>query len=94
MPLCTQVDLGSGDIVLDLNPASTKGHSPSNLQPMSVVAKRLDGSSLRMPLGTEVDIGPSHIVLDGAQLPRQGAQQPLFRAHVYSGQMVAHLIYR
>jgi len=49
-----------------------------------------------MPLGTEVDLGPGHIVLDGDPAPpRIGAQQPLphFSAHVYCGQMVAHLSY-
>jgi len=36
-------------------------HSPPNFWPMSVVAKRLDGSML---LGMEVGLGPGHIVLD------------------------------
>ena len=48
MPLVMEVGLGPGDIVLDGDPAHPptpeKGaHSP-NFQPMSVVAKRLDGS--------------------------------------------------
>jgi len=42
-----------------------------------------------MPLGTEVDLGPGHIVLDGAQQQ----SSPLFSAHVYCGQTVAHLSY-
>jgi len=37
------VDLGPGDIVLDGDPTPPKGHIP-NFWPMSVVAKRLDGS--------------------------------------------------
>jgi len=49
MKLGMQVGLGPGHIVLDGDPASTppKGHSgqpPPNLQPISVVAKWLDGS--------------------------------------------------
>jgi len=45
MPLGTEVGLGPGDIVLDGNsdPPPPKGHSP-NFRPMSVVAKRLNGS--------------------------------------------------
>jgi len=49
---------------------------PYNLQPMSIVAKRLDGSS-KMPFGTEVGLGQGHIVLDGDLAPsKKGAQQP------------------
>ena len=45
MPLATEVDLGPDDIVLDVDPALPKGHRPPpNFWPMSVVAKRLDGS--------------------------------------------------
>ena len=29
---------------------------------MSVVAKRLDGSRIKMPLGAEVGLGPDHVV--------------------------------
>ena len=50
-------------IVLDGDPAPLqKGHS-HQFRPMSVVAKRLDGSG--MPDGTEVGLGPGDIVLDG-----------------------------
>jgi len=39
-----KVDLGPGHIVLDGNPVPPpKGHTP-NFRPVSVVAKRLDGS--------------------------------------------------
>jgi len=48
IPLGTEVRLSLGDIVLDGDPApppqKNKGHSPSNFWPMSIVAKRLDGS--------------------------------------------------
>jgi len=42
-----EVDLGPGHIVLDGDPAPLpkKGHSPlPNFRPMSIVAKRMDGS--------------------------------------------------
>jgi len=44
MPLGIEVDLGTGHIVLDGDPASTtlKWQTP-NFRPMSIVAKRLDG---------------------------------------------------
>jgi len=46
MKLGVQVGLGPGHIVLDGDPAPPKkGHSsPPNFRPMSVVAKRRDGS--------------------------------------------------
>jgi len=47
MPLGTEVGLGSGDIVLDGDPAPPspkQGAQPPNFQRMFVVAKRLDGS--------------------------------------------------
>jgi len=46
MKLGTQVGLGPGHIVLDVDPALTpKEHSHlPNFRPMCVVAKRLDGS--------------------------------------------------
>jgi len=46
MPLGTKVGLGSGDIVLDGKPAPLEkgGHSMPQFWPMSVMAKRLDGS--------------------------------------------------
>jgi len=47
-----EVNLGPGHIMLDGDPPTLqKRHSP-NFRPISVVTKRLDGSSL--PLGTEV----------------------------------------
>ena len=60
MPVGTRVGLEPGHSVLHVDPAQP----PHNFRPMSVVAKRLEGSS--MPLGTEINLGPGHIVLDGA----------------------------
>jgi len=54
MPLGTMVGLGPGNIVLGADSASPqgaqtpKGHSPLKFRPMSVVAKRLDGSRCHM----------------------------------------------
>ena len=44
-PLCTEVDLSVGEVVLaQLQLPSPKKGTASNFRPMSVVAKRLDGS--------------------------------------------------
>ena len=50
---------------------------------------------IKMPLGTEIDLGQGHTVLDrwGPTSPRKGHSSPLFSAHVYCGQTVAHLSY-
>ena len=51
---------------------------------------------IKMKPGTEVGLNPGHIVLDGdpAPAPPKGAQQPpIFSAHVYCGQTVAHISY-
>ena len=49
-PLGTEVSLSQGDIVLDGDPAPrpVMGYSPPNFRPMSVVAKRLDGSRCQL----------------------------------------------
>jgi len=45
MPFGTEVGLGPGDFMLDRDPGLPleKGHSPSSFQPMSIVAKWLNG---------------------------------------------------
>ena len=63
MPLGTEVGLGPGDIVLNRDPALPKGAQPCviwgpsppktrgtapNFRPMSVAAKRLDGSRFHL----------------------------------------------
>jgi len=48
---------------------------------------------IKMPLGMEVGLGPSDIVLDGDPAPRKRCAAAPFSAHVYYGQMVAHLSY-
>jgi len=44
IPLGTEVGLDPGDIVLDGDPAPPKRGTAPNFRPMSIVAKRLDGS--------------------------------------------------
>jgi len=56
MPLGIERGLGPGNIVLDGNPATLpkKGAQPLNFLPMSIVAKRLDGSRCHS-LGVDTD---------------------------------------
>ena len=44
MPHGMEVGLGPGDFVIDVDPAPPKRGYNSNLRPMSIVAKGLDGS--------------------------------------------------
>ena len=81
MPLGMEVCLGPGDFVLDGDPAppEKKGTAPHPIfWPMSIVAKRLDGS--RCHLGTEVSLGPGDVVLDGVAAPPKRATAPSFRS--------------
>jgi len=49
---------------------------------------------IKVKLGVEVGLGPGHIVLDGDPAStRYEHSSPLFSAHVYCGQTVAHLSY-
>jgi len=94
MPLGTEVGLGPTHIVVDGTQLPLKRDTvPLTFRPMSIVAKRLDGSRCHL-LYTEVDFGPSHTVLNGdTAAPVRGRAVPLFLAHVYCGQTVAHLSY-
>jgi len=56
-----------------------------NFRPMSVLAKRLDGSRCHLVWIMEVGLGQDHIVLDGDRAPPKG-QSPQFSAHVCCGQ--------
>jgi len=70
VPLGTEVNLGSGDVVLDGVPAP----SPCLLWPKAGWTKS--------SLGTEVDLGPGHIVLDVDPAPppcERGTAAPSFR---------------
>jgi len=78
MALVMEVGLTSGDFVLDGDPAplTKRGRAPPQFSAMSIVAKRLHGSSL------------TNFVLDGAPapFPKKGVEPPKFLAHVYCDQ--------
>ena len=79
IPLGTEVNLGPGDVVLDRVAAPPKRSTAPSFRPMSIVAKRLDGS--RCPaLGMKIGLGPCHIMLDVDPTPpaAKGAPSPLF----------------
>jgi len=94
MPLRTEVGLGSGDILLDGDPAPPpkKGGTASLTYRPIHCGERLDGSRY---IGRDVDLGPGHIVLDGDPVPPESgtAAPTLFSVHVYCDQTVAHLSY-
>ena len=63
MPLGTEVDLGSGDIVLDGDPEPPKKrHSPHFSS--HVYCGQMAGW-IKMPFGAKVGLSPGHIVLHG-----------------------------
>jgi len=64
IPLGTEVGLGSGDFVLDGDPAPPKVEEPPNFWPMSIRCGQMAGW-IKMPFGMAVDLGPVHIVLGG-----------------------------
>jgi len=77
MPLGREVGLGPGHIVLDGDPAPPqKGAQPPIFWPMSIVAKRLDGS--RYATWYEGGLCPGNIVLHADPAPPQGAHLPIF----------------
>jgi len=98
MPLAMEVGLGTGDIVLDGDPApllppKIRGTAPT-FRPMSIVAKRLDGLRchlVRRPRRHCVRRGTSPPPKKGH--PLKTGTAPHFSAHVYCGQIVDHLRY-
>jgi len=82
-----EIGLGPSDFNFDGDAAplpEKKSTAPSKFWPMSMAAKRLDGSRCHL-IGTEVNLGPGDVVLDGLQLSLKGAQ-PQFSVHVYCEQ--------
>ena len=73
MPLGTEVDLGPGDIVLDGDPAPSKGAQPPIF---GHVCCGQTAGWIKMPVGMEVDLGPGHIVLDGDPAPPERRTTP------------------
>jgi len=81
--LGTEVGLGPGHIVLDVDPAPKKGHGPQFLAHLCCDQTL----GWMMPFGTQ-GLGSGDIVLDGTPLPQKEegtAPQPIL-AHVYCGQ--------
>jgi len=66
MPLCTEVGLGTDDIVLDGDPVPPQRGTGLNFWPMpAVVTLVYCGQTvgwIKMSLGTEVGLVPSHIM--------------------------------
>jgi len=67
-------------------PLPQKGPSPlADFRPISIVAKRLDASRIKMPLFMDVGLSPGDFVLDGdpiplpSPLPKKGVEPPNFR---------------
>jgi len=72
MTLAKEVYAPALPTVLDWGASSSSQRSTApNFLPMSVVAKRLDGSKYHL-----VELVPSHTVLDGDPAPPKRAQQP------------------
>jgi len=85
MPLGTEVNVVSGDIVLDGVAAPPKrGTAPPPFSAHVYCGET--AGWMKTPLGTEVDLGPGQIVLDGVPALRDsGIAPPPFSAHVYCG---------
>jgi len=71
MSLGAEVGVSPRYIVLDGDPLPPprKMGTAANFRPMSVVAKWLHGSIIKMPLSTDVGLGSGDIVLDGDPAP-------------------------
>ena len=82
-----------GNIVFDADPAPPPRGRARNFRPMSVVAKRLDGS--RCHLVRRSASAQATLCYMGIQiLPIRGtAPPPIFGPYVYCGQKDAHLSY-
>jgi len=78
MTLCTEANLGPGDVVLDGVAAPRKRDNPQFS--VHVYCGQTAGW-MKTPLGMEVDLGPGHIVLDQVPALRErgtAAPPPLF----------------
>jgi len=86
MLLGTEVNVSSGNVVLDGVAASSPPKRGTAPHPVFGSCLLWPNSWMKMPLGTEVDLGPGHIVSDGdPALRERGRAAPLFSAHVYCG---------
>jgi len=97
MALGMEVGLGTGDFVMDGDPATPSQFLAHDAWHGGEPWSRPRCASMRWmktPLGTEVDLGPGHIVLDGAPALRERgiAIPPSFRPMSIVA-TVAHLSY-
>jgi len=80
IPLAMEVSLGPGDFVFDGDPCSSfprkKAQPPPHFWPMSIVAKRLDGSRCHLVLVRGKPRPRPHCVRLGPSSPAKGAHQP------------------
>ena len=89
MPLGMEIGLGTGNIVLDGDPAPQKEHSPK-FWSMSAVAKT--AGWIKMPLGTKIYLSPGYILFDDDLFCLQMSTQkrdtgaPHLSAHIYCDQ--------
>jgi len=91
MPLGTEVGLVTGDVVLDGEPAPPQRGTAPSFRPMSIVAKRVDGSRRHL---VRTYILARATLLEGRQLlPAKGAQHPPPFRPMSIVAMVAHLSY-
>jgi len=74
MPLDREVDVGPGDIVLHVDPAPPKWHSP---QFSARVCCGQTAGWMKIPFGTEVGLGQGNIVLNGDSAPLERGTAPL-----------------
>jgi len=82
MPLGTEVGLGPGDIVLDVDPAPPRKGAQQPLPQFSAhVYCGQTAGWIRIPLGMEVGLGLGDIVLDGDPAPhgKVHSSPPTFR---------------
>ena len=84
MPLGTEVNLGLGDVVLDVVAAPPKRGTAPSFRFMSIVAKRLDGEVATW-YGSRPRPTPHCVRRGPSSPPRKGHSSPPLSAHGYCG---------
>jgi len=70
MPLATEVGLGPGNIVFDVDPPKKNKNGHSSPQFSAYVCCGQTAGWIKMSCGMEVGLGSGHIVLDGDPPPQ------------------------
>jgi len=78
MPLGMQVGFGSGDIVLDVDPAPPPKKVHSSPQFSAYMCCGQTAGSIKVPLGMGVGLTPGYIVLDGDPAPQRGTVASIY----------------